>query len=177
MESCKSSEKNCRPCKPGSVSARERPDLCHLSTTAVACRLQQPTPRYRASHPSLYQAAAAIDLYGSSPSDPLNKKPVYTVLQPTGRTAGEHRCLRGGLLPRLFTLTRPTCARAFERAVVFCYASIPSRVSSRLACVALCVARTFLSRFASAATERACGAKVIVFIFNQINNLIKLKRK
>jgi len=92
---------------------------------------------------------------------PLNKKPVYTVLQPTGRTAGGHRSLRGGLLPRLFTLTRPVCAHTLGRAVVFCYAPIPSRVSSRLACVVLCVARTFLSRLASAATERACGAKVM----------------
>nr|DAL85127.1 MAG TPA: hypothetical protein [Bacteriophage sp.] len=56
--------------------------------------------------------------------------PVYTVLQPARRTAGRHRCPRGGLLPRLFTLTR----RDYEnplRAVVLCYAPIPSRISSR----------------------------------------------
>ena len=61
------------------------PGLCHLSTTTVARRLQQPTPRHRASNPRLS---------------------VYMVLQPAGRTAGRHRCPRGGLLPRLFTLTR-----------------------------------------------------------------------
>ncbi len=64
---------------PGSL-----PGLRHLSTTAVACRLQQPTPRHRTSSPSLS---------------------VYTVLQPAGRTAGRHRCPRGRLLPHLFTLT------------------------------------------------------------------------
>ncbi len=42
---------------------------------------------------------------------------VYTVLQPVRRTAGEHRCRRGGALPRLFTLTH--C----KQGVVFCYVS------------------------------------------------------
>ncbi len=96
----------CRPCKPGSVPETRVPGPCHLSTTAVTRRLQQPTPRHRTSSPRL---------------------PVYTVLQPAGRTAGRHRCPRGGLLPRLFTLT----GRETRQAVVLCYAPIPSRISSR----------------------------------------------
>ncbi len=67
------------------LSPGRTPGPCHLSRAAVSCRLEQPTPRHRASNPWL---------------------PVYTVLQPTGRTAGRHCCPRGGLLPRLFTLTR-----------------------------------------------------------------------
>ena len=85
-----------RPCKPGSVTVRRRyvptvlvAALCHSSTTPVTRRLQQPTPRHRTSSPHL---------------------PVYMVLQPAGRTAGVHRCLRGGRLPRLFTLTCRACA-------------------------------------------------------------------
>ncbi len=68
-------------------------------------------------------------------------------------------------LPPRWALTPPFHPyRSLARpAVVLCYAPIPSRISSRLACVVLCVARTFLSRFAPAATERACGAKVSIF--------------
>ena len=68
-------------------------------------------------------------------------------------------------LPPRWALTPPFHPyRSLARpAVVLCYAPIPSRISSRLACVVLCVARTFLSRFAPAATERACGTKVSIF--------------
>ena len=104
------------PEKKGTLSIRERsvragpvsrvlfpgrtPDLCHLSRAAVSCRLKQPTPRHRASNPSL---------------------PVYTVLQPARRTAGRHRCPRGGLLPRLFTLTRREipCGRFFSVTLLY----------------------------------------------------------
>ena len=58
--------------------------LYHLSTIAVTRNLQRPTPRHRASNPHLS---------------------VYMALQPVRRTAGAYRYLRGGLLPRLFTLT------------------------------------------------------------------------
>ena len=58
--------------------------LYHLSTIAVTCNLQRPTPRHRASNPHLS---------------------VYLALQPVRRTAGAYHYLRGGLLPRLFTLT------------------------------------------------------------------------
>ena len=64
--------------------------LYHLSTIAVTRNLQRPTPRHRTSNPHLS---------------------VYTALQPVRRTAEAYRYLRGGLLPRLFTLTRRMCGR------------------------------------------------------------------
>ena len=59
--------------------------LYHLSTIAVTRNLQRPTPRHRASNPH---------------------RSVYMALQPVRRTAEVYHYLRGGLLPRLFTLTR-----------------------------------------------------------------------
>ena len=64
------------------------PGLCHLSTTAVTRRLQQPTPRHRASNP------ITAGIHG---------------LATRGTYGRGHRCPRGGLLPRLFTLT--ACGR------------------------------------------------------------------
>ena len=69
--------------------------LYHLSTIAVTRNLQRPTPRHRASNPHLS---------------------VYTALQPVRRTAGAYRYLRGGLLPRLFTLTPAVVAASRDAA-------------------------------------------------------------
>ena len=88
------------------------------------------------------------------------------VLQPTGRTAGRHHCLRGGLLPRLFTLTgrkfriagTPPCGTgpcpdAFTGGYFLLRSHDLTAIKS-LACVVLCVARTFLPR-PTAGSDRA----------------------
>ena len=94
------------------------PGLCHLSTTAVTCRLQQPTPRHRTSNPSL---------------------PVYTVLQPVRRTAADITADAVGSYPAFSPL--PVQARA----VLFCYVSYDLTTIKPLTWTVLCVARTFLS--------------------------------
>ena len=58
-------------------------------------------------------------------------------LQPTRRTAEEHRCPRGGLLPRLFTLT---LTGGYSLLRYYTLTDIKP-----LTCVVLYVARTFLS--------------------------------
>lgn len=130
--------KKCRPCKPGSVSGREWSGS--LSFIYDDSRLPPPAtyPPTSGEPPSIVgvHGLATYGTYGRSASLP----PRWALTPP-------------------FHPYRPT----MRPAVVLCYAPIPSRISSRLACVALCVARTFLSRFASAATERACGAKVSIF--------------
>ena len=72
------------------------------------------------------------------------------VLQPTRRTAEEYRYPRGGLLPRLFTLTSH---KGGGRSLLRYYTLTDIK---SLACVALCVARTFLPRPKTAAIERVC---------------------
>ena len=74
------------------------------------------------------------------------------VLQPERRTAGRRCRLRGGLLPRLFTLT-PAGGSFLLRS----YALTNIRP---LTCSALCVARTFLPPPKRAAIGRTCTAKV-----------------
>ncbi len=110
-------------------SARRR-SLHHLSTTAVTCGLKRPTPRHRTSNPWLS---------------------VYMVLQPVRRTAGAYCYLRGGLLPRLFTLT---LAGGCFLLRYYALTDVKS-----LAWTALCVARTFLPPPKRAAMERACRHK------------------
>ena len=105
--------------------------LYHLSTIAVTRNLQRPTPRHRASNPHLS---------------------VYMALQPVRRTAGEHCCLRGGLLPRLFTLTgRRTGGYSLLR-----YYTLTD--VKPLTWTVLCVARTFLpSRLSCSAAVSGYG--------------------
>ena len=92
--------------KPGSVSRRNGTFVIYLRT-GVTTRLQRPTPRHRASNPTY---------------------PIYMALQPIMRTAHCIAATSGGLLPRLFTLTPPSCD---EGAVLLCYADLPSRTASR----------------------------------------------
>ena len=70
------------------------------------------------------------------------------VLQPARRTAGRHCCLRGGLLPRLFTLTG---RRHRPRLRYYTLTDVEP-----LTRAALCVARTFLPPPKRTAIERAC---------------------
>ncbi len=72
-------------------------------------------------------------------------------LQPVRRTAEAYRYLRGGLLPRLFTLTL-----AGGHSLLRCYTL--SNVKP-LTWTVLCVARTFLPPPKRAATERTCRCK------------------
>ena len=73
------------------------------------------------------------------------------VLQPTRRTAEEYCYPRGGLLPRLLTLT---LAGGHSLLHYYTLTSIKP-----LTCVVLYVARTFLPHLAVAAIERVCRDK------------------
>ena len=75
------------------------------------------------------------------------------VLQPTRRTAEEYCYPRGGLLPRLLTLT---LAGGYFLLRYYTLTDIKP-----LTCVVLCVARTFLPHLAVAAIERKCVAKIV----------------
>ena len=97
-------KKHSRAYKPGSVPAAGR------QASAIYLRLRSP--------------AVSSDLPPGIGRATL-MAPVYMVLQPVRRTAGTCRHFRGGLLPRLFTLTLKI------KAVVFCYAAMPLRTSSR----------------------------------------------
>ena len=72
-----------KSCKPGSVPRRSGVPVIYLRRRSPAASSNLP--------PDIGRATLLLS--------------VYMVLQPAGRTAGRHRCLRGGLLPRLFTLT------------------------------------------------------------------------
>jgi hypothetical protein len=63
--------------------------------------------------------------------DEQSLKPVYMVFQPIRRTARNVAITAGELLPHLFTLTLRYPWRYRDRAVIFCYTTIPSRISSR----------------------------------------------
>ena len=72
---------------------------------------------------------------------------------------------RSTSLPPRWALTPPfhpyrPRMRMQRLAVLFCYAAIPSRISSRLACVVLFVARTFLSRTCRQRQSGPAPAKV-----------------
>ena len=73
------------------------------------------------------------------------------VLQPTRRTAEEYCYPRGGLLPRLLTLT---LAGGYFLLRYYTLTDIKP-----LTCVVLCVARTFLPHLTVAAIERVCRDK------------------
>ena len=73
------------------------------------------------------------------------------VLQPTRRTAEVYCYPRGGLLPRLLTLT---LAGGYFLLRYYTLTDIKP-----LTCVVLCVARTFLPHPKVAAIERICRGK------------------
>jgi len=107
-------KKHSRAYKPGSVLSPGRESLCHLSRPAVTRPArQQPTPRHRASNP--------------------RQSSVYTVLQPARRTAGTCRHVRGGLLPRLFTLTARR-RRSFSVTLLSPREDLPVRKRGALRC-------------------------------------------
>ena len=113
--------------------------LCHLSRpTVTRTTHQQPTPRHRTSNPTAS---------------------VYMVLQPVRRTAKVCRHTRGGLLPRLFTLTE--IASNSGGYFLLHYYSLTEIFP--LGRTVLCVARTFLPLRTDGGSGRAillCGAKV-----------------
>ena len=82
------------------------------------------------------------------------------VLQPTRRTAEEYCYPRGGLLPRLLTLT---LAGGYFLLRYYTLTDIKP-----LTCAVLCVARTFLPHPKVAAIERICGCKDTKFSRNAI---------
>ena len=123
-------------CKPGYVGTVSMPcrSVIYLSR-GVAAGLQQSTPRQRTSNPC---SAGILDLA-------THRMYAKECLQ-TSRWAltppFHPYLLRGGhSLLRYYTLT-----------------DIKS-----LACVALCVARTFLPRLAAAAIERVCTVQIYAF--------------
>ena len=79
------------------------------------------------------------------------------VLQPTRRTAEVYCYPRGGLLPRLLTLTH-TGGHSLLR-----YYALTN--IKPLTCAVLYVARTFLPHLAVAAMERVCAAKIQNIIY------------
>ncbi|MDH6355204.1 hypothetical protein M2132_001541 [Dysgonomonas sp. PH5-45] len=109
-------------CKPGSVLLNQK---LKLKVFAIYLRLPSPT--------------------GSSDLPPdigraILHTPVYMVLQPARGTAHDIATATGGLLPRLFTLTR-----LFPHGRLFSVTlALPSRIASTLRSAVLCVARTFL---------------------------------
>ena len=113
--------------------------LCHLSRpTVTRTTHQQPTPRHRTSNPTAS---------------------VYMVLQPVRRTAKVCHHTRGGLLPRLFTLTG--IANNPGGYSLLHYYSLTEIFP--LGRTALCVARTFLPLRSNGGSGRATllrGAKV-----------------
>ena len=119
----------CRPCKPGSVPGLRK-------ARAPVIYLRRRSPVASSNLPPGIGRATLICRYTRScnPQDVLS---------------GAHHCLRGGLLPRLFTLTR---RRSFRRCdtlrsggyFLLRYHTLTGIKS--LACAALCVARTFLPR-------------------------------
>ena len=126
----------CRPCKPGSVPEA---DFGSLSFIYGGSRLPSPATYPPASDEQPLTAGihglATHETYGRTTSLP----PRWALTPPfhpclPGIPAGGHSLLR------CYTLT-----------------GIKS-----LACVVLCVARTFLPRPEPAATERACAAKIVI---------------
>ena len=83
------------------------------------------------------------------------------VLQPTRRTAEEYCYPRGGLLPRLLTLT---LAGGYFLLRYYTLAGIKP-----LTCAVLSVARTFLPHPQVAAMERTSAAKIA--FFTQMTNI------
>ena len=133
-EHCASPHYNaCRPCKPSSVLRRAEP-----LSFIYNCDLSQ----LPATYPSTSdEQPLAVDIHGLATRKAYSRR---TLLPPRwALTPPFHPyLLRGGhSLLRYYTLT-----------------DIKS-----LACVALCVARTFLPRLAAAAIERVCTVQIYAF--------------
>ena len=87
------------------------------------------------------------------------------VLQPTRCTAEVYCYPRGGLLPRLLTLT---LAGGYFLLRYYTLTSIKP-----LTCVALSVARTFLPHPKVAAIEHMCGAKIQKILYTPKSRGVK----
>ncbi len=120
----------CKSCKPSSVLQRAGASIIYLRRRSPAASSNLPPGIGRATLNCRYT-------WSCNPRDVLT---------------GRHHCLRGGLLPRLFTL-----ALAGGHSLLRCYTLTNIKP---LTCVALSVARTFLPRPKPAAMERICRTKI-----------------